>query len=50
VVVWHPNGTEVRRSVKIEARKATRFTADVDEGEKPKGHRRKDGSLYGRYE
>ncbi len=50
VVVWHPNGTEVRTSVKIEAAKATRLTTNVDEGEKPKGHRRKDGSLYGRYE
>jgi plastocyanin len=50
VVVWHPNGTEVRQSIKIEASKAATLKANVDEGDKPKGHRRKDGSLYGRYE
>jgi plastocyanin len=50
VVVWHPNGTEARQSIKIDPSKATSMKASVDEGDKPKAHRRKDGSLYGRYE
>jgi plastocyanin len=50
VVVWHPNGTEVRTKTTIQAAKAATLTTKIDEGEKPKGHRRKDGSLYGRYE
>lgn len=50
VVVWHPNGTEVQKSVKIEPGKAATLTTQIDEGEKPKPHRRKDGSPYGRYE
>jgi plastocyanin len=50
VVVWHPNGTEVRTKATIQAAKATTLATKIDEGEKPTGHRRKDGSLYGRYE
>ena len=50
VVVWHPNGTEVRTSVTIAAGKTATLSSQVDEGEKPREHRRKDGSHYGRYE
>lgn len=49
-VVWHPNGTEVRTSVKIEPAKAATLATNIDEGDKPRPHRRKDGSPYGRYE
>jgi plastocyanin len=50
VVVWHPNGTEVRQSIKVEPGKTASLRTNIEEGEKPKGHRRKDGSPYGRYE
>ncbi len=50
IVVWHPNGAEVRGQVKIERGKAASVTFDVAERERPKQHLRKDGTPYGRYE
>ncbi|MDB4959816.1 MAG: uncharacterized protein JWO36_7385, partial [Myxococcales bacterium] len=50
VVVWHPNGAEVRKTLTIEPGKAVTLSADVDEGEPVKQHVRKDGTPYGRYE
>lgn len=50
VVVWHPSGTEVRSKVTIAPAKAATLSTQIDEGDPPKPHRRKDGSLYGRYE
>jgi plastocyanin len=50
IVVWHPNGAEVRGQVKVERGKAASVTYDVAEGERPKQHLRKDGTPYGRYE
>src|SRR5690242_10765778 len=49
-VVWHPNGKETRTTVTVEAGKVTQLAAQVDQGEKPHEHRRKDGTPYGRYE
>ncbi len=50
IVVWHPNGAEVRGQVKIERDKAASVTFDVAERERPKQHLRKDGTRYNRYE
>lgn len=50
VVVWHPNGAEVRGMVTVERGKTASITLDVAEGERPKQHLRKDGTQYGRYE
>jgi len=50
IVVWQPYGEGQRGQVKIEAGKAAAVTFDVAEGERPKQHRRKDGTPYGRYE
>lgn len=50
IVVWHPNGAEVRGQVKIERGKAASVTFDVSENDRPKQHLRKDGTPYGRYE
>ncbi len=50
IVAWHPNGAKVSGKVTIERGKAASVTFDVDEGERPKQHLRKDGTPYGRYE
>jgi plastocyanin len=50
IVAWHPNGAKVSGKVTIERGKAATLTFDVDEGERPKQHLRKDGTSYGRYE
>lgn len=50
IVVWHPNGTEVRGEVKIERGKAVSVAFDIAEGERSRQHRRKDGTPYGRYD
>jgi plastocyanin len=50
IVVWHPNGAEVRGKIKIERGKAASVTFDIAEGERPKQHLRKDNTPYGRYE
>lgn len=50
VVVWHPNGTEVRKTLTVEAGKVAALSTTVDEGERATEHRRKDGTPYGRYE
>ncbi len=50
IVAWHPNGAKVSGKVTIERGKAATVTFDVDEGERPKQHLRKDGTPYGRYE
>jgi plastocyanin len=50
IVAWHPNGAKVSGKVTVERGKAATVTFDVDEGERPKQHLRKDGTSYGRYE
>jgi len=50
IVVWQAYGAEQRGQVKIEPGKTATVTFDVVGGERPKEHRRKDGTPYGRYD
>ncbi|HEY5922080.1 MAG TPA: carboxypeptidase regulatory-like domain-containing protein [Kofleriaceae bacterium] len=50
VVVWHPNGAQVKQTLEIKAGQATTLSMEITEGERVTDHRRKDGSQYGRYE
>src|SRR5690606_20250212 len=49
-VIWQAYGPEVRRTITIEPGKVATLEAEVEEGERPRQHRRKDGTPYGRYE
>lgn len=50
IVAWHPSGGERRGEVTVEANRAAAVSFEVAEGDRPKPHRRKDGTPYGRYE
>lgn len=49
IVAWYPGGSEVRSRVTIEGGRTVEQTFQVEEGEPPTRHLRKDGTPYGRY-
>lgn len=49
LVAWQPHGPEVRQTVEVKGSEPVTLELELQEGNKPRWHLRKDGTPYGRY-